>query len=222
MWCVATLDEEYISRMENVLEVYERPLNALEPVVCMDEKPIQLLKNISSTSRIPIPGKIGRKDYEYKRKGTVCAFCAIEPKRGRHLISVSKSRKAPDFALFLRKISMCYPKAEKIHLIMDNLNTHTLKSLTKTLGPKRGANLWARFEIHYTSKHASWLNQAETQISMYSRECLGKDRIATIPTLQKRSLAWAKRATSERRTINWQFTRAKARKSFNYDMAQQS
>lgn len=220
MWCVPVLNDEYIERMEDILEVYERPLTYKEPVVCMDEKPIQLLKNISPTSRIPVPGHIGRKDYEYKRKGTACAFCAVEPLKGKHLVSVTKTRKSQDFAVFLHKISLAYPNAEKIHLVMDNLNTHRLKSLTTHFGMKRGAKLWARFKIHYTPKHASWLNQAETQISMYSRECLGKDRIASLATLKKRSAAWAQRATSDRRIINWKFTRAKARKTFKYDMAQ--
>ena len=222
MWCVAKLDEEYVSRMEDVLDTYEKPLSFREPVVCLDEKPIQLLKNISPTSRIPLPGKIGRKDYEYRRKGTAVAFCAIEPKRGRHFVTISKHRKSKDFAAFLQSIGRSYPNAKKIHLVMDNLNTHCLKSLTKNLGAKRGANLWARFDVHYTPKHASWLNQAETQISMFARECLGKDRIATITTLKKRSGAWARRATKERRTINWKFTKAKARKTFGYDLAQQS
>jgi transposase len=220
MWCVPVLNEEYILRMEDILEVYERPLSYKEPVVCMDEKPIQLLKNISPTSRIPVPNRIGRKDYEYKRKGTASAFCAIEPLKGRHLVSVSKTRKSRDFALFLREIGRSYPNAKKIHLVMDNLNTHREKSLICHLGPKRGAKLWSRFEIHYTPKHASWLNQAETQISMYSRECLGKDRIASIATLKKRSTAWARSATQDRRTINWKFTRAKARKTFDYYMTQ--
>lgn len=220
MWCVPVLNDEYIERMEDILEVYERPLSYKEPVVCMDEKPIQLLKNISPTSRIPFPCKIGRKDYEYKRKGTASAFCAIEPLKGKHLISVSKTRKSRDFALFLREISRSYPNADKIHLIMDNLNTHRLKSLTTHLGEKRGVKLWARFDVHYTPKHASWLNQAETLISMYSRECLGKDRIASIATLKKRSSAWARRATLDRRKINWKFTRAKARKTFDYYMTQ--
>jgi len=221
MWCVAKLDDEYISRMEDILDVYEKPLDFREPVVCLDEKPIQLLKNISPTSRVPKAGKIGRKDYEYKRKGTAVAFCAIEPKRGRHFVSITKTRKAKDFARFLQQIGRNYPNASKIHLVMDNLNTHKLKSLTTHLGPKRGANLWARFEVHYTPKHASWLNQAETQISMYSRECLGKDRVASIATLKKRSEAWSKKATTDKRTINWKFTKAKARKTFQYDMTQQ-
>lgn len=217
MWCVAKLDDEYITRMEDVLDLYEKPLDFREPVICLDEKPIQLLRNISPTSRIPKPGKVGRKDYEYKRKGTAVAFCAVEPKRGRHFVTISKYRKGPDFADFLRSVGRSYPNAKKIHLVMDNLNTHCLKSLTSHLGPKRGANLWARFEVHYTPKHASWLNQAETQISMYSRECLGKDRIGSITTLRKRSEAWVQKATANRRTIDWRFTKAKARKTFRYN-----
>jgi hypothetical protein len=102
MWCVAKLDDEYIERMEDVLETYEKPLSFQESVVCLDEKPIQLLKNISPTSRILKPGRVGRKDYEYKRKGTAVAFCAVEPKRGRHFVKISKCRKAPDFAEFMR------------------------------------------------------------------------------------------------------------------------
>lgn len=220
MWCVPELNDEYLARMEKVLEVYEKPLVSDEPVICMDEKPIQLLKNITPTSRIPEPGKVGIKDYEYRRKGTAVAFCAIEPKRGKHLITVTKHRKAKDFAEFLRAIGREYPKAKKIHLVMDNLNTHCLKSLTAHLGPKRGRNLWSRFEVHYTPKHASWLNQAETQISMYSRECLGRDRIASIETLKKRTSSWVCDANQRKRTINWTFTRTKARKVFEYECPQ--
>lgn len=220
MWCVPELNDEYLARMEDVLKVYERPPVPGEPVICMDEKPIQLLKNITATSRIPEPGKVLVKDYEYKRKGTAVAFCAIEPKRGKHMISVSKHRKAVDFAEFLRAIGREYATATKIHLIMDNLNTHCLKSLTTHLGPKRGKNLWSRFEVHYTPKHASWLNQAETQISMYSRECLGRDRIACIETLKKRTSNWVRDANNRKRKINWTFTREKARRVFDYESPQ--
>lgn len=216
MWCVAEINDEYKTRMEDVLEVYERPLDSAEPVVCIDEKPIQLLKNINSTSRIVRRGKPIRKDYEYQRKGTANAFCAIEPKRGRHFVKITKNRKADQFAEMMRDIGRAYPKAKKIHVVMDNLSTHSEKSLLKSLGPKRGANLWRRFEVHYTPKHASWLNQAETHISMFSRGCLGKDRIATRVTLAKRAAAWTKRMNEERRKINWRFTRAKARAKFRY------
>ena len=216
MWCVAEIDDEYRARMEDVLEVYERPVNRDEPVVCLDEKPIQLLKNINSTSRIARKGKPRRKDYEYKRKGTANAFCAIEPKRGRHFIKITRNRKADQFAEMMRDIGRAYPRAKKIHIVMDNLSTHSEKSLVRNLGPKRGANLWRRFKVHFTPKHASWLNQAETEISMFSRGCLGKDRIATRVTLAKRAAAWEKRMNEERRTINWRFTRAKAREKFRY------
>jgi len=222
MWCVAELDEEYIERMEGVLATYERPLSYKEPVVCLDERPIQLVKNINSTSRIVQPGKPLRKDYEYERKGTANAFCIVEPKRGWHMVKITKNRKGDQFAEVMRDIGRAYPNATKIHLVMDNLSTHTRNSLIKHLGPKRGANLWDRFEVHYTPKHGSWLNQAEIEISMFSRGCLGKDRIATITTLAKRSAAWTKRMNDERRTIDWRFTRAKARVKFKYSRAKSS
>jgi hypothetical protein len=202
--------------MEDVLETYERPLTFKEPVVCLDEKPIQLLKNINSTSRMVRRGKPRRKDYEYRRKGTANAFCVIEPKRGRHMIKITKNRKADQFAAVMRDIGRAYPSARKIHLVMDNLSTHTKKSLVKHLGKKRGAKLWDRFAVHYTPKHGSWLNQAEIEISMFSRGCLGRDRIATHTTLAKRAAAWERRMNAERRTIDWRFTRAKAREKFGY------
>jgi len=216
MWCVAEIDDEYIARMEDVLRTYELPLSFKEPVVCLDEKPIQRLKNINSTSRLTRRGKPRRKDYEYERKGTANAFCVVEPKRGRHMVKITKNRKAEQFAEVMRDIGRAYPAATKIHIVMDNLSTHTRKSLVKHLGPKRGANLWDRFVVHYTPKHGSWLNQAEIEISMFSRECLGKDRIATLATLSKRAAAWEKRLNEERRKINWRFTREKARRKFRY------
>jgi len=216
MWCVAEIDEEYLANMEDVLATYEKPLSFLEPVVCLDEKPIQLLKNINSTSRIARRGKPRRKDYEYERKGTANAFCVVEPKRGRHMIKITKNRKGDQFAAIMRDIGRAYPSAKKIHVVMDNLSTHTRKSLVSHLGPKRGTKLWDRFEVHYTPKHGSWLNQAEIEISMFSRGCLGKDRIATQATLTKRAAAWERRMNEERRKINWRFTRLKAREKFKY------
>jgi transposase len=116
----------------------------------------------------------------------------------------------------MRDVGRAYPSAEKIHIVMDNLSTHKRKSLLDHFGPKRGANLWNRFEVHYTPKHGSWLNQAEIEISMFSRECLGKDRIATRVTLAKRAAAWVQQVNEERRKLKWGFTREKARSKFNY------
>ncbi len=216
MWCVTELNDEYITRMEDVLKTYELPLTYKEPVVCLDERPIQLLKNITPTSRMARPGKVRRKDYEYERKGTANAFCVVEPKRGKHMVKITKNRKADQFAYLMQDIGRAYPRATKIHVVMDNLSTHTRNSLVRHLGPKRGAKLWNRFVVHYTPKHGSWLNQAEIEISMFSQGCLGKDRIATRATLAKRAKAWEKRMNDEKRTIDWQFTRKKAREKFNY------
>lgn len=164
-------------------------------------------------------GKPRSKDYEYKRKGTVNAFCAIEPKRGRHFIKITKNRKADQFAEMLRDIGRAYPTASRIHLVMDNLSTHSEKSLVKNHGPKRSANLLARFNVHYTPKHGSRLNQVEIEISMFFRGCLGKDRIGTRVTLAKRAAAWERAMNEEWRKIDWRFTRARARLKFNYSHA---
>ncbi len=215
MWCVPKLNEEYIERMEDVLAVYEKPYNKKEPVVCMDEKPVQLLDH----ARAPIPMKSGRparQDYEYKRKGSVNVFRGIEPKKGRHFTKVTETRKMPEFSAFLKEIATSYPKAKTIHLVMDNLSSHSEKALTETFGANEGHRLWKRFTVHFTPKHASWLNQAEIGIGIYAKQCLGKERVATIEQLTKRSEAWNIEANKKRIKINWTFTRKKARQKFNY------
>jgi hypothetical protein len=162
------------------------------------------------------PGKPLRPDYEYERIGVANAFYMVEPKAGRHVLKVTENRSSEEFAEFIRGLGRAYPRAQKIHVVMDNLSTHTEKALVETLGPRRGANLWQRLEVHYTPKHGSWLNQAEIGLSMYSRECLGGGRIPTIDKLAARSWAWQSAVNDERRTINWRFTKAKARRKFNY------
>lgn len=217
MWCVANLDEEYINRMEDVLDVYERPYEARKPLICLDEKQIQLLGD----GRNAIPAKIGngikKRDYEYERNGTANIFCAVAPLEGRHFTKVTERRTKIDFAEFLKDVADDYSKAKKIVLVMDNLNTHNESSLIKRYGNVEGRKIWSRFEVHHTPKHASWLNQAEIAIGIYSRQCLGKDRIATIEELKSRSKAWNARANKEVIKINWTFTKKKARKKFRYN-----
>lgn len=216
MWCVSDLNEEYIFRMEDVLDLYGRPYDSANPVVCLDEKPVQLLND----GRPSIPAKLGngvkKKDYEYERNGTANVFRAVESKKGRHFTKVTEHRKKPDFAEFLKSIADVYPKAQKIELVMDNLNTHNKSSLIERYGVVFGSEIWSRFQVHYTPKHASWLNQAEIAIGIYSRQCLGKDRIPTINELKSRSYAWTKRANKEKTIINWTFSKKKARKKFKY------
>ncbi|KAF0139843.1 MAG: transposase, partial [Ignavibacteria bacterium] len=164
MWCIPKLDKEYIDRMEDVLDLYEKPYNPKEPVVCLDEKSIQLLKSAREDVAAKKDGQITKRDSEYIRCGTANAFCGIEPKAGKHFTIVTRRRKRPDFAKVLNKISKRYPKAKTINLVMDNLNTHNEKSLVTYYGKKEGHEIWRRFTIHYTPKHGSWLNQAEIEI----------------------------------------------------------
>jgi len=215
MWCVPEIDREYVERMEDVLDLYEKPLDKKEPVVCLDEKPIQLLGE-ARPSRPMKRGQPKRRDSEYVRKGTANVFCAVEPKTGKHMPRATRRRRGRDFAKMLQTIASRYPRARKIHLVMDNLSTHKQKSLIDALGEKDGARLWSKFEAHYTPKHASWLNQAEIAISMYSRACLGKDRIESFAALGKRTRAWERIAAREQPKIDWKFTKRKAREKFKY------
>ena len=215
MWCVPKLDEEFIERMEDVLDIYEMPYNAEFPVVCLDEKPVVLLDD----KRTPVSmseGKPRRVDYEYVRNGSVNTFCAVEPKAGVYFNRVTENRSAPQFAQFIKVITEKYTYAEKIILIMDNLSTHKEKSLTDYYGAEEGSKLWSRLDVHYTPKHASWLDQAEIAIGMYQRQCLGKTRIPDIKTLKKKTVAWNRCVNQRKVTINWKFSKEDAREIFDY------
>lgn len=214
-WCVPKLDEEFIARMEDILEVYERPADPQKPVVCLDEKPIQLIEDVRPPSGL-LPGLCQRVDYEYKRNGTCNLFCAVEPKRGKYFTAVTSQRTGEDFARFLAVLAARYRARERIVLVLDNLNTHRFESLRATFGQEKARELWDRFEVHHTPKHASWLNQAEIAINIYARQCLGKSRIPDLPTLRKRTKAWTAIVNRKQVTINWHFTRKEARQKFDY------
>ena len=192
--------------MEDVLEVYERPYDPQEPVVCLDEKPVTLHADIRPPSPA-IPGREARRDNEYERCGTANVFCAVEPKAGRHFTSPTWDRSAFEFALFACDLAMQYPDAKTIHLVMDNLNTHRRKSLTDVFGEDVGGEIWGRFTVHYTPKHGSWLNQAEIEISLFARQCLGARRIPDLKTLRRETREWNRRMNRIRKKINWRFDR---------------
>ena len=196
-WCVPDLDQEFIERMEDVLKIYEKPYDAVNPVVCIDEKPIQLLKDVRPPSGIA-PGEIEKIDYEYKRNGTANVFCAVEPLVGDYMNRVTDCRTGDEFAKFIASVERRYEFAPKITLIMRNLNTHCEKSLVRFYREEEGKRIWSRFDVHYTPKHGSWLNQAEIAIGMYSRQCLGKARIPDIETLRKKTAAWNKVANRKK------------------------
>ncbi|PIP81483.1 MAG: hypothetical protein CO113_19515 [Elusimicrobia bacterium CG_4_9_14_3_um_filter_62_55] len=165
------------------------------------------------------PGAIFKRDYEYVRGGTANVFCAVEPKAGKYFTRVTKNRKGPAFAKMIARIARAYPGKKTIHLVMDNLSTHSEKSLTDFYGEKLGGKIWDKFTPHYTPKHASWLDQAEIEIGIFSRQCLGHDRIGDIPSLRKRASAWNCRMNRQRRKINWSFTVPDAREKLRYKSA---
>jgi hypothetical protein len=216
MWVVADLDEDYITKMEDVLEVYERPYDQREPVVCLDEKPITLHADVRPASPAA-PGREARRDNEYKRCGTANVFCAVEPKAGRHFTFPTPDRSGFEFARVTVNLALAYPEARTIHLIMDNLNIHRRKALANVFGAEMASQVWERFTVHYTPTHGSWLNQAEIEIGMFSRQCLGKRRIPSLKALKAEARAWNRRANRDRVKIAWQFDRNAARRKFGYN-----
>ncbi|HKU37086.1 MAG TPA: IS630 family transposase [Polyangiales bacterium] len=210
------LNDEFIDRMENVLELYARPFKSKEPVVALDERPVQLLD--SARTGTPMrPGKLAREDYEYVRRGTANIFCVVEPHTGDRLTRATRNRTGASYARMLARIAKRYSYARTIHLVQDNLSTHTERSLIAVFGARAGRKLWRRFTVHYTPKHGSWLNAAEIEASLVSRECLGRRRIGDLRTLRREVTAWRKQASHDGRTIDWKFRVHDARRVFRYD-----
>lgn len=215
MWCVPELDVEYIKRMEDVLELYERPYDENAPVVCLDERPTPL--HGETRKSLPAkPGRPARYDYEYVRNGTANVFCAVEPLAGKHITRATKNRNHREFAKMMNVVDRRYPNAGTIHLVIDNLSTHSVHSLTRFYGEEKGQRLWTRFTIHYTPKHGSWLNMAEIEIGLLNRQGLGNHRFPDLPSLLDRVRDWNRRVNKLRQKITWTFTRKKARKTSAY------
>ena len=218
---MAELDGAYIEKMEDVLAIYERPYDPAEPVVCVDEKPVSLRADV----RPPVPAKPGKhakQDNEYERRGTANVFGAVEPKAGLHFTTATPDRSGYQFACLVKRIVEHYPHAKTIHLVMDNLNIHGRKSLVTHFGEEKGGSLWDRLTVHYSPKHGSWLNQAEIELSLVARQCLGTRRIPDLATLQREIKAWSRKANRKRTKINWRFTREKARRLFRYKTSRAS
>jgi len=191
--------------MEDVLDLYEQPYDASRPVVCFDEKPVQLL----AETRLPRPVRPGRPqrfDYEYERRGTANIFMAVEPLAGWRQVTVTERRTKLDFAAQMKQlVDVCYPDAERIRLVMDNLNTHKPASLYEAFPPAEARRLLRRLEFHYTPKHASWLDMAEIELSVLSSQCLAH-RIADPDTLAAETAAWQKRRNQAGIPVKWRFT----------------
>lgn len=209
-WCLpAQADAEFVYCMEDVLDVYTRPYDASRPVVCMDEINTQLLADLRES--LPMePGKPEREDYEYERRGVCNVFLACEPLLGRRVTLVAAQRTKHEWAAFIRQLAdESYPSADQIVLVMDNLNTHTLAALYEVFPIEEARRLCRRFEVHYTPKHASWLNMAEIELSALDRQCLSQ-RLASLEIARRQVAAWTAHRNQQHVTIDWRFTAADA------------
>jgi DDE superfamily endonuclease len=201
---------EFVYHMEDVLDVYTRPYDPRRPQVCLDETSVQLI----GEQRTPVPmapGRPARFDYEYERNGVCALFMLNEPLRGWREVVVADQRTAIDFAHVIKHlVDVHYPHAERIVLVMDNLNTHTPGSLYEAFEPTEARRLMDKLEIHYTPKHASWLNMAETELSVLTGQCLDR-RIPDRPTLVGEVTAWTHDRNVQQSAIDWRFTTPDAR-----------
>lgn len=205
-----TADPSFVAAMEDVLEVYHRPYNPDFPVVCMDESNKQLIED-TYTPLPTMPGQVAKADHEYKRHGVRDIFLAVEPLAGKRVTKITITRKQADWAHYIKELlDEHYPQAKKVVLVMDNLNTHTVAALYATFPAVEARRLWQRIEPHYTPKHGSWLNIAECELSVLSRQCLNR-RIATEQKLVKQVASWTNGRNLNHATIDWQFTTEDAR-----------
>ena len=201
---------DFVAHMESVLDIYKCPYDKRFPVVCMDESPKQLIKQ----TRIPLarkPGQDTKEDYEYSRQGVVNIFMANEPLKGKRYVRIKSRKTKKDWAYFVRYIAdRLYSKAEKIILIMDNLNTHKPSALYETFPPEEAKRIWDRFHFIYTPKHGSWLNMAEIELRVLMGQCLNR-RIDRASLVRAEVTAWEKDKNNKKAQINWQFRTDDAR-----------
>lgn len=199
--------------MENILSLYALPYDPQRPLICMDERPCQLIEDVL----VPLPmepGKSKRQDYHYKRNGVCTVFIAFEPLTGRRFVQVREHRTKKDYAEFMHWVATHYPEADVILVVQDNLNTHNPGSFYQAFTPEQAFALARRFEMHYTPTKASWLNMVEIELSVLSKQCLDR-RIGDIDALKCAVLAWTDERNTKRATVRWQFTKEQARDKFS-------
>jgi hypothetical protein len=200
--------------MEDILDVYHRPYDSRRPLVCMDEQPVQLIRE----TRLPQPAQPGmpaRYDFEYERNGTAAIFLFTEPLKGWREVHVTERRTAKDWAQHVRHLlDVHYPHADVVCLVMDNLNTHKIASLYEAFPPEEARRLARRLDIHYTPKHGSWLNIAEIELSALTRQCLDR-RIPDIDSMRRETTAWQNNRNTNQTGVKWHLTTDDARIKLN-------
>jgi len=210
-WCIPPqASSEFVYRMEDLLDLYTRPYDPRRPLVCMDEISKQLVSEVKAA--LPaVPGRMERYDYEYARHGVANLFICFEPLIGRRHLKVTARRTKHDWAWFIKElVDEHYPEAERIVLVLDNLNTHVPGALYETFAPHEAKRILDRIEFHYTPKHGSWLNMAEIELSVLSRQCLDR-RIEDVTILIREVSAWETQRNEKAVIIDWRFTTDDAR-----------
>ena len=203
-------NSEFVANMEKVLDVYKRPYNEDNPVVCMDESPKQLISDARPSSPMK-PGQESRVDYEYVRHGMVNIFMANEPLKGKRMVEITEYKTKKDWAKFVKRIAdELYPNAKRITLVMDNFKTHAASAFYETFEPEEAKRIWDRFEFIYTPKHGSWLNMAEIELHVLNGQCLNR-HIPTMVKVREEVDAWQNHRNNKNGSINWQFTTKESR-----------
>lgn len=212
-WCIGKLTAEFIARMERILWLYQMPYDPQRPVLCYDERPCFLIGDL--VKGIPMQeGQVAREHYSYEKKGSCSLLATIEPLTGKRIADVFDQRRKIEFALHFQRIAAEYPEAEKIIVILDNLNTHNASSFYEVFEAEEAFRLSQKFELIYTPKSASWLNMIEIEFAAISRLCLDR-RIPSKEILEKEVLAIVKERSEKQIKINWQFSIETARKKLN-------
>lgn len=196
--------------MEHILDLYHLAYNPQEPVICFDERPCQLIEDILAP--LPMkPGKTKRQDYGYKRNGTCCVLVAFEPLLGYRFVRTTNKRTKIEYAQFMQQLLLQYPKAERIHIVQDNLNTLTKGAFYEAFPANIAFEMAQKIQFHFTPVKASWLNMVEVELSILARRCLNR-RIPTMEILNAEVEQLVKERNQARATVNWQFTIRNARK----------
>ncbi len=212
-WCIRKVTARFLARLEIILRLYMLPYNENYPVVCFDERPCFLIGDIVEGLEMQ-PRQVAKENYAYSKHGSCCILAAIEPKTGKRFAHVRTQRRKKEFAIFMKELVQLYPKAERIRVVLDNLNTHGNASFYEEFDAQTASELTRKIEFIFTPKSSSWLNMIEIEFSALSRQCLNR-RIPCMKKLESEVLTFFKERSQKGIKINWQFTQEQARTKLN-------